>query len=239
MLSRLRSTILTGIVLGATSLHAQAWNRLPNGEWGYTHNLTTSAVFSCIGTPYFLPGGGCIANGNSLTLFSAASSMTITFTGAIQSVIATNQRNMDLVMGTLTKTFTGAPFALPASAAPNGPLFSFDLLLTSTSPIATSGIMRFGYTSKTGASLPFDCCDSPDYTALAIAPPPAPLTYGRVVYDTFRGLDITFDTAPQTITARVGLVPEPASMLLLGAGLLALGGTVHRRRRQHPQRAPH
>ena len=225
--------MLAGMLFTGPALHAQAWNRLPNGEWGYTHNLTTSAVFRCVGAQYFLPGGGCIASGNSLTLFSATSSMTLTFTGSIQSVIATNQRDRDIVMGTLSKTFTGGPFTLPAFATPNGPMFSFQLLLASTTPITTGGSMLFSYTAKTGTSLPFDCCEPSDYTALAIAPPPAPLTYGSMVYDTFRGVDITFDTAPQTITARVGLVPEPASALLFASGFLTLAATLGLRRRQH------
>ena len=224
-------TLVTATLLGiAAPLAAQGWGRLPNGEWGYTHNLTTSAVFSCVGAAYFYPGSGCSVAGNSLTLFSAASSMTISFTASTQSIVATSSRDRDYVMGTLTKTFTGAPFTLPQFASPNGPMFSFGLLLASTAPISTSGRMLFSYTALTGTSLPFDCCEVPDYTVLQLTPPPAPLTYSRIVYDTFRGVNITFDTSPQTITARVGLVPEPRTYVMMATGLIALALTARRRR---------
>ncbi len=133
-------------------------------------------------------------------------------------------------MGTLTKTFTGAPFTLPQFASPNGTIFSFELLLSSTAPITTAGRMVFSYTARTGTSLPFDCCEVPDYTVLQLTPPPAPLTYSRLVYDTFRGVNITFDTSPQTVTARVGIVPEPRSYVMMTTGLLILAVTLRRRR---------
>ena len=163
-------------------------------------------------------------------LFSASSSMTLTFTPTTQTVIATNSRDLDIVMGTLTKTFTGLGFTLPAFASPNGTLFSFDLLLASTVPITTFGGMRFAYTARTGTSLPFDCCDAIDYTVLQLSPPPSPLTYSKIVYNTFRGVDITFSSEPHTITSRVGLVPEPRTYALLAAGMSLIGLLAKRRR---------
>ncbi|MBC7564352.1 MAG: PEP-CTERM sorting domain-containing protein [Gemmatimonadaceae bacterium] len=156
--------------------------------------------------------------------------MTISFTASTQSIVATNARDTDYVMGTLTKTFTGAPFTLPRSAAPAGPLFSFELLLSSSAPRVTSGRMLFSYTGLTETSLPFDCCDQSDYTVLQLDPPPAPLTYGAVVYNTFRGVNIAFDTRPQTITARVGIVPEPQTYVLMATGFMLLAVIARRRR---------
>jgi hypothetical protein len=214
--------VALGLLLPLTAARAQ-WARQPDGEWGYSHSLTTSGLFVCLNPGNFLPGGSCTASGNSLMLTNGTSTMTVTFTGSIQTVLATGTRTGPIVMGTLTKSVTGGPFALPPMANTNAPLFRFDLLLSSTIPFPTSGNISFGYTGRTGSSLPYDCCDFLTYAVINVLLPPEPLRYGPVIYDTFAGLDIGFNATPQTITSRVGIIPEPATVVLLATGLLVLG----------------
>ena len=228
MTSVLRTVTLASLLL-AGALGAQGWSVLPNGELGYSHNLTTAGRFGC--GQYYAAGSGCLASGNSVTLFTPASSMTITFTASTQTVVATNSRDVDLVMGTLTKTFTGAPFTVPAMLNPKHLVFSFSLLLSSTLPMATTGRLSWGYSAQTGTAFPYDYAISfSDYVQLGVTPPPSPYTYSSMVYDTFRGLDVTFDTTPQTITGRVGIIPEPATTVLLGTGVVVLGVVARGRR---------
>lgn len=228
---RTRCALTLSILAASAPLSAQGWALLPDGGWGYAHNLTTAGTFTCIGAAYYLPGGGCTASGNTLTLFTPNSSMTVIFTASTQTVVATNMRDRDLVMGTFTKTFTGAPFTLPGFASPYGSMFSFELLLSSTQPITTSGSMRFEYPFSTGTSLQANFGESGrDYAVLFPTRAPSPITYGAIVYNTFVGVNLTFDAAPQTITSRVGLVPEPSTFALLATGILCLVGVRASRR---------
>lgn len=220
------------LLLPFTTAQSQ-WAQQPGGEWGYTQSLTTSGMFACLNASNYLPGGSCTAFGNTLTLVSGTSTMTITFTGSVQSVLATGTRSGPLVMGAFTKSFTGTPFTLPPVASVDGALFRFDLLLTSLSPFPTSDGISFGYTSRTGTSLPYDCCDYRTYAALRVLLPPEPLRYGAALYDTFTGADLRFDTSPTTITARVGLIPEPTTVVLMMTGLACLT-IVGRRRSGRP-----
>ncbi len=218
-----RLALFAGLATPLASLPAQ-WSLQPNGEWGYTHNLTTEGVFRCLNPENYLAGGSCTASGNTLTLVTGGSSMTIAFTGGTQTVIATGTRSDPLMMGTFTKTFTGGPFSLPPVASVNGALFQFEMQLRSTLPIPTAApIMRFGYTSLTGNALPYDCCEFRTWTILDALIPPAPLRYSGPLYDSFRGLNISFDQSPHMITSRVGLVPEPETFVLLASGLGMLG----------------
>ena len=228
-----RITLAVGLVAPLAPLPAQ-WSVQPDGEWGYTHNLTTEGVFRCLNVENYLPGGSCSASGNTLTLVSGSSSMTISFTGTTQTVIAKGTRSGPLEMGMFTKSFTGGPFSLPPVASVNGALFQFEMLLKSTLPFPTSASIRFGYTSRTGNALPNDCCQYPTYTILAALIPPEPLRYSGPLYDTFAGVNISLDQTPNTITSRVGLVPEPETIALLASGLGMLGIVRVLRRRDRP-----
>jgi PEP-CTERM motif len=231
--SFLHTLAITAAVLSPVqAARADGWMQLPNGDWGFSQLVTTSGFFTCLNSQFYLPGGSCTASGNMLTLTSGASSMTVTFTGSIQTVLATNMRNTDLVMGTLTKTFTGGPFTIPPMASRFAELFNLRIVLDGST--GTRGSITSGYTSTAGTSLPYNCCENyATYTSLGLTPPPPGISYTLAVFDTFRGRDITFDASPHTVTARVGLVPEPSTVGLLASGLLVLSGvqrTVRRRR---------
>ena len=225
-------TIAVGMAAPLSALPAQ-WSVQPDGEWGYTHNLTTEGTFRCLNVENYRPGGSCSASGNTLTLVSGGSSMTISFTGTTQTVIAKGTRSDPLMMGMFTKSFTGGPFSLPPVASVNGALFQFEMLLKSTLPFQTSASIRFGYTSLTGNALPYDCCQYPTYTILDALIPPEPLRYSGPLYDSFAGVNISLDQTPHMITSRVGVVPEPETIMLLASGLGMLGLLARSRATRH------
>ncbi|MGH7694083.1 MAG: hypothetical protein ACRENH_03840, partial [Gemmatimonadaceae bacterium] len=84
----LRALSLSAALLLASRLEGQGWVTLPNGELGYITDLTTTGFFQC-GDPFFMIGS-CQVVGNSITLGSGGSFMTMTFQGLSQTITATN-----------------------------------------------------------------------------------------------------------------------------------------------------
>ena len=238
---RLFRTLFVSVIalLPLTAAQANGWERLPNGEWGFTTQLTTSGMFTCLNAQYYGPGGSCSANGNALVLTSGQSTMTVQFSGLTQSILATNVRSEPLTLGTLTKSFTGGPFTIPPMLSQQAELFRFSLLLAS--PTGVQSPVNAGYTASNRTSLPYNCCeDYSTYTSLFLTARPPGITYSVAILDNFAGRDINFDTTPSIVTARIGLVPEPSTYLLMASGLTVIGLLSGRRRtsaQRHDERA--
>lgn len=214
---------------------AQGWMQLPSGDYGYATGLTSTGLFTC-GPSNNLPvGASCAATGNSVTLGNGSAFLTLNFTGLSQNIVATNVRER-LGLGTVTKTFSGSgPFTFPLTLnqdAAAAYLFTFRVNLATTSPIATSGGVTMGYFGRSPSTLVYNCCDYfGTYTALGLAAAPPGVRYTAMVFDRFEAPVFTLDNTPIAVGAQVGLVPEPATVVLTGAGLAAAGLATARRRR--------
>ncbi|HYW51115.1 MAG TPA: hypothetical protein VE861_10930, partial [Gemmatimonadaceae bacterium] len=168
--------VLLAMLVPAVSARAAGWERLPNGEWGFTTELTTSGLFTCLSAEYYIAGGSCSANGNTLVLTSGQSTMTVQFTGLTRSILATNVRSDPFALGTLTKTFTGDPFTIPLMKSQHAELFRFSILLSSPTGIQSS--LSAGYTALDRTYLPYNCCDYySTYARVGIPGQPAGLGY--------------------------------------------------------------
>ena len=232
MRERLALQVLTAAIPIASAHAADGWVLLPEGNWGYQQQVTTTGVFTCLSTQFYRPGGSCLARGNTLVLTSGASTLQVTFTGFVQDVLATNDRdNGPVVMGTFTKAITGAPFTTPSMLSEAPPLFDFRLSLMSSN--GSSDVIRFGYNAADPTSLRYNCCEAyRTYVQLGLGAQPAGINYSGALLDNFEGQDIFFNTAPATITSKVGLVPEHSTFVLLATGLGALAMIGRTRRRQ-------
>lgn len=221
---------LSAALLLAPELSGQGWVNLPNGELGYITDLTTTGFFHC-GDPLYLIGS-CQVSGNSITLGSGGSFMTMTFQGLSQIIMASNV-SQPVRLGTVTKTFSGSgPFLFPTSTNFNVPLFSLYMQLNLTSPLAKSARWGAGYLPLSRTTIPKSCCDYlPDWVPFATLPPPQGYTYGAFSFDGFFGTTMTATREPTNVYANVGILPEPATIWLTGTGIVGILAALHRRRR--------
>src|SRR3990172_9540430 len=113
-------------------------------------------------------------------------------------------------MGHVTTSTTGGTVVFPLPSHPSIPLLRFDLIVTQTSPDPfASGLHWISGFSTLGV-----VTQGPDYVVIPIGPNPPGFSYTGVAFS-FAGF--TLDKTPGTVdvTAEVGLIPEPATVVLL------------------------
>lgn len=203
-----------------TVAHADPFTVLPNGELVFNVSLSTSAVFTC-GAVVQCTGSGT----NAITLHSGSGTATFTFTG-LNTSMAVGNTTIPVTLGTFTgSTTTG--FALPGPLNPNFTLLSMRFTLSHSSPVAAANTIGWNFNpsfTRFGE-------DSPTYTGLPVGAQPPQFHYSSIIY-TFRVFPLTLPlNGSQDLVADVGVVPEPASLLLVGVGFV---GIIARRRTRMP-----
>ena len=202
------------VLVCSTAAHAEPFTILPNGDLVFNVALSTNGLFTC-GSVVSCTGSGT----NSITLESGQGTATFTFTGTSTS-FAVGNTTIPVTLGTFTDSTT-AGFAVP-DLNPNLALFSFGLTVSHSSPVAASAGIGWQFNSG------FRRITEGTYFALPTGPQPPQFHYGPIIY-TMRVFPLTLPLdGSRDLVADVGVVPEPASLILVGSGLLA---TVLRRRR--------
>jgi len=175
-------------------------------------SIVTSGWFDCRST---IP---CTGEGTSSLTFGGG---TLTFTGVESTFDVTNRANGPIVLGTFS---VSEGFVFPSHPVPSQPAVRFWLSVKQSTPVPAEMVklwqLRNG-TVQIGIdhfSLPLGNSTQSGYTAIVYDLNPFP--FG----------------SQGTLTADVGVVPEPASMLLVGTGLA--GALAARRRRRGVQPAP-
>lgn len=233
----LRAVSFAAALFLASDLESQGWVTLPNGELGFITSLTTTGFFQC-GEAYAIIGS-CQASGNSITLGSGGSFMTMMFQGLSQIITATNV-GTPVQLGTVTKSFSGSgPFLFPASRNINAVLFYFfiNLAVTGATPGWTTGsTWGAGYLPLSRTSIPKSCCDYlPDFVAFDAGQSPAPFNYGMLIFDGFWETKMTATGEPMTIYTNAAILPEPSTIWLTGTGIMCVAAALRRRRRKTSQ----
>jgi hypothetical protein len=177
-----------------------------------TTTVSTSGWFDCI-SAIVCSGEGT----NSLIVQSGGGTATLTFSGINSTFDMTTQRQT-VNLGQFALDASDG-FTFPANTNNPGilPIVRFFITLDQTAPVAAESTRRWEFGPGGRPTLPLQ--GGTGYFAL---PTGNPFGYPAAV---FTVNPFPFRLAPRTVTtvtADAALVPEPATMLLLGTGLCGL-----------------
>jgi hypothetical protein len=186
-----------------------------------TSTITTSGSFDCLSTIQ------CSGEGtDSVTFGSGEDTATLTFTGVSSTFEVTN-RVTPVTLGAF-ELMASDGFVFPVFPTnPRRPILRFDFNVAQAQPVvaSTTRIMRFGPGGRPSLSIQL----ASSFFALPIGST-EPFNYSAIVY-TIKPFPFSIEPGHITpLTAQVGAVPEPTTILLVGTGL-ASAVAVRRRRR--------
>lgn len=205
-------------VFSSTTARADPFTVLPNGDLVFNVSMSSTGVFTC-GTLVSCTGTGT----NSVTLTSGGGTATFTFTGVSTSIVVGNVA-IPVTVGTFEDSTTPG-FVLPDGININSHLFAIDLMLSQSSPAIGMDRVTWAFNrtfSRSGEG-------QRTYFQTPVGSQPPEYHYTSIIYS-LRGDDFTLPTnGSKTLIADTGVVPEPASIFLVGSGLI---GALYRRRKR-------
>ena len=221
--------LLTALVM-ATAQPAQAagWIRLPNGKLAFQTDYTSSAMFTC---SRWIIVGSCSAVASAVTLTNGGSQLTLSWKPSTSPLYLGFYIAPPFVMGTIKKSVTGTgSFVLPTLANPKMPLFAMNFDITTEAfPPSGSPAIFFSFVIQSPTTLRVG--GNSTWQTLGRLRASPSLSGSAWIHALTPSLD-TSEGEEQLLATSGISTPEPASLFLLGSGMLGIAGMVRRRRKK-------
>lgn len=206
---------------------AEPFTVLPDGSLVFHAQLSTQATFRCR-EPSFLPVPCLDSVPGQVVLGSGADTLTLTFTGR-DTAITVGNILVPVTVGTIESSVTGGGITYPSPPNRNAWLVGLDFSMTQSAP-QPAGPVGFSWFFGPGNGTVLPLLEAVfNYAAFPTGPNPPGYEYTDIVY-TVPHFNIPGFTGTVDVTAQAGVVPEPATLLLVGSGLV--GAAFARRRKR-------
>jgi hypothetical protein len=226
----MRTIVALGVCLlslPVATAEADPYTILPDGNLVYNAVVHTEGTFTC-------PTSYCVGSGTNTITLRKDPSWTLTFNG-VDTSFSTNPTpyGTQLQLGTFDSVASGDGFTFPKRGNDAWPVFEFHLRLTQSSP--TSGTRGLALLFRPGGKPSITGSTAvTNYVGFFGLPNPPGFEYMALVYS-FPTIKLTGTTASVPLPAKADVAPEPATVVLVGSGLL---GAIYRRRQKLGRQRP-
>ena len=217
------------LALCPATVRADPFTILPNGDPLFNVVVRTTGTFTCFSSFVSCSGSGT----NTMTLMNGAETTTLVFSGVTTTAQVGGHARIPILLGQVDATSSDG-FTFPSARHPAVPVFTFRLTIEHTSPVADTQSIGWGFGRPQGTTI-FPITEGGDWLNFPIGENPPGFNYRGLLYDFPDRLALRA-SGTTDITATLGAIPEPGTLVLLGTGVFGMLIRKRTRARQSPAR---